>query len=151
MVKFVKLNNGWNAEPNAPAPVVSVDGWDVVLRFFLNPFMFHEFQEEEIGVLRFVNAARYRLGATNDEGFYRGQCRFSKIAPAWGEFYWITGPEELLSAPKDWILLKGSPSVSKHYLFYLRDHTFECVAERCVVEPCEENGLFRTHKRILVD
>jgi hypothetical protein len=29
------------------------------------------------------------LGRTNDEGWYLGQCRFSKVAPTWGEFYHV--------------------------------------------------------------
>src|SRR2546428_13577789 len=77
--EFLHLNVGWNAEPNAPEPHVEVQGFDIVLRFYVNPFQFKEFKEDEIGFLRFVNCARYRLGPTNDEGWYRGQCRFSQI------------------------------------------------------------------------
>lgn len=75
---FYQLNEGRNADPNAPRPAIEVQGEDVVLRFYVNPFQSHDFEEDEIGILRFVRCERYRLGATNDEGWYGGQCRFSK-------------------------------------------------------------------------
>jgi hypothetical protein len=75
------INDGWNAEPNAPAPVITRSGDDVVLEFDLNPFRFKQFSEGERGRLIFRRCWRYRLGGTNDEGRYLGQCRFSKILP----------------------------------------------------------------------
>ncbi|MGA9524089.1 MAG: hypothetical protein WBV82_21690 [Myxococcaceae bacterium] len=125
--RFRQLNEGWNAEPNAPEPRISVERGELRLRFLLNPFEF-DLPEEGIGELRFRNCWRYRLGATNDEGWYRGQCRFSRLAPAWGEFYEVTG-DLLLNDRLEWIT-PGSPGASsRHFLFYLRDETFECDAE----------------------
>jgi hypothetical protein len=46
---FLQLNLGWNAEPNAPDPQVEVLGRDIVLRFYVNPFQFEEFEEDEVG------------------------------------------------------------------------------------------------------
>lgn len=127
-LSFRKLNEGWNAEPNAPYPGVAVSGRDVVLRFLLNPFQFTSFAEDDEGMLRFVNCARYRLGATNDEGWYRGQCRYSRLAPEWGEFYEIAGPDPHLMDPIDWKIVSGVSNPSRHFLFYFRDETFECIA-----------------------
>jgi hypothetical protein len=132
--RFVKLNDGWNAEPNAPTPAVSRSNNDVVLEFLLNPHQFKEFSEGDRGQLVFRNCWRYRLGGTNDEGWYRGQCRFSKVAPEWGEFYEVQGDLKLESSPDDWVVLSPEPQApEKHFLFYLRDETFECDAE--AVEP----------------
>jgi hypothetical protein len=55
--RFVKLNDGSNAEPNAPVPVVARLGNDVVLEFRFNPFQFDKFS----------NGDRARLG----------RCKFS--------------------------------------------------------------------------
>src|SRR5262252_4184855 len=88
---FIKLNDNWNAEPNAPTPSVSRSGNDVFLEFRLNPCPFNQFSQGDRGGLVFRNCWRYRLGKTNDEGWYLGQCRFSKVAPAWGEFYEVQG------------------------------------------------------------
>jgi hypothetical protein len=126
---FTKLNERWNAEPNAPDPHVLVEGCDVILDFYLNPFQFPAFAEGQRGQLRFTGVWRWRLGATNDEGWYRGQCRFSGVAPAWGEFYEVTGDLLLNKCPDDWTYLKDRPeSALRHFLFYLRDETFECDA-----------------------
>ena len=132
--RFVKLNDSWNAEPNAPAPEVARSGNDVVLEFRLNPFQFKQFSEGDRGRLVFRNCWRYRLGGTNDEGWHLGHCRFSKIAPAWGEFYEVQGDLKLESSQNDWVVVGPEPHVpGMHFLFYLRDHTFECDAE--IVEP----------------
>jgi hypothetical protein len=143
---FHRLNEGWNAEPNAPYPSIEVRGEDLVLKFLVNSFRFPTFKEDEIGVLRFVRCERYRLGSTNDEGWYLGQCRFSKLAPEWGEFYMIQGDAALLDAPKDWQSVRPPSGHGQHFLFYFRDETFECVAEKCIIEPTPENALQRTGK-----
>ena len=148
-LNFRKLNLNWNADPNAPYPSVQVEGNDILVQFRLNIWLFPEFTEDDIGTLRFVNCERFRLGATNDEGWYRGQCRFSKLAPEWGEFYSVTGDSELLEAPKDWKYLIPNSCSGKHYLFYFRDQTFECVAERCRIDQSYSNALYRKGKMLL--
>ena len=123
---FTKLNDGWNADPNAPEPRVRAEGADVGLMFRLNTFRFPQTPKNNAGVLRFHDCSRHRLGPTNDEGWYRGQCRYSAVAPKWGEFYEIVGDDALRDAPADWVKADGSGA--RHFLFYLRDHTFEAIA-----------------------
>lgn len=123
--RFRKLNDGWNAQPNDPAEAVSVAGDTVALEFDLNPYAYVGFAKGERGRLTFTGCTRYRLGATNDEGWFRGQCRFSRIAPAWGEFYEVTGDllDERIS---DWTPVPSqAPGPRRRFLFYLRDDTFE--------------------------
>ncbi|UQD76810.1 hypothetical protein JEY40_20920 [Bradyrhizobium japonicum] len=140
-MSFRKLNDGWNAQPNAPWPRVAVFGHDVLLRFLLNPFRFTSFAEEDEGILRFQNCIRYRLGATNDEGWYRGQCRYSRLAPEWGEFYEIAGPDPDAMDPADWNIAGGASTALRHFLFYFRDETFECIADSWIFEPAPDNAL----------
>jgi len=71
--QFRQLNESWNAEPNAPDPAVPLEGCDVVLTFLANPFQSPRFAQDQRLRLRFSGATRYRLGPTNDEGWYRGQ------------------------------------------------------------------------------
>ena len=123
---FKRLNDGWNAEPNAPNPIVEIDGSELRLLFFANAFQFPQYDQDDVLQLRFCDCWRYRLGPTNDEGWYKGQCRFGMAIP-WGEFYELIG-DVLADRVSDWTLL-GSPSAdSRHFLFYLRDDTFECDA-----------------------
>jgi hypothetical protein len=127
-LRFKRLNNGWNAEPNAPAPGVTISGTDVRLRFYLNPFAY-DADEEERGCLTFEHCSMWRLGSTNDEGWYAGQCRYGETAPAWGQFYELVGEDNLRMLPTDWHKLTRPNVKDRHFLLYLRDGTFECLAE----------------------
>jgi hypothetical protein len=129
MTAFKKLTVDWNAEPNAPTPQITLWDRDVVLSFYLNSFAFPQFKEGDVGQLRFRNCWRYRFGPTNDEGWRRGQCRFSKIAPGWGEFYEVSGDLLLELCPPDWKEVSWKEDTQKHCLFYFRDGQFECDAE----------------------
>ncbi len=127
-IEFVKLNKDWNAEPNAPGEKVIVEGSDIILEFTVNPWAYEGFEEEERARLIFNSCSKYRLGPTNDEGWYRGQCRFGKLAHKWGEFYLVTGSSSAVSEANDWVTVTAEKK-RNHYLFYLRDCTFECEAD----------------------
>jgi hypothetical protein len=143
---FKKLNEGWNADPNSPDPRVLIEGTELLLEFSLNDLQYPDYKKAEKGFIRFRNCWRYRLGQTNDEGWHRGQCRFSRLAPKWGEFYEIHG-DLLLNAASNkeafydaerkmkldtfslnWITIGQPEASSRHFLFYFRDETFECDA-----------------------
>ena len=137
---FRLLNLGWNADPNGNEnPRVTFHGEDLVMTFVLNHFLYPAFQEGQEGSLIFPKCWRYRLGPTNDEGWYYGQCRFTGIAPDWGEFYEVSGDLLLDRVVKDWkgelhkLIWKVGPASpaaqSRHFLFYMKDETFECDAE----------------------
>ena len=132
--QFRQLNDGWNAEPNAPDPTVQVNGPEVVLTFLANPVQYPHFAQEHRLRLRFTGARKYRLGSTNDEGWYRGQCRFSGEAPRWGEFYEVSGDLKLQQSPNDWQIVGDARPSGRHFLFYLRDETFECEADDWVLD-----------------
>jgi len=127
--KFTQLNHGWNAEPNAPEMAVNVEGTTLTLSFLANPWQFPEFVEGQIIRLRFTDVSRYAIGHVNDEGWYRGQCRFSKLAPRWGEFYEVSGDLRLDQLAADWHVVSETPANNlRHFLFYFRDENFECDA-----------------------
>ena len=126
MTIFRQLNHEWNADPNAPIPQVVVENGDLILTFRMNRFLFPQFRKGDIGKIRFINCFRYRLGTVNDEGWYRGQCRFSKLVPKWGEFYEVEGDLRLTECPQDWITVGSEQNDLKHFLFYFRDEEFEC-------------------------
>jgi hypothetical protein len=125
---FLHLNPTWNADPNVPEPEVLVSGADVELRFRLNHFVY-EATPEEVGILIFRGCSKWRLSETNDEGWYLGQCRYSRLAPNWGEFYELLGHDPLAHAPADWETTAHNDTEERHFLFYLRDETFECFAK----------------------
>ncbi len=132
-MEFTKLNNGWDAEPNAPMPKIYIDEdtSKLTLSFYLNAFIHDDVDEDDIGILEFSNCYKYRLGSTNDEGFYRGQCRFLETGIKWGDFYKMFDTNWRNDFPIDEIIvdsrLKDNQDLC-HYLFYFRDETFECIA-----------------------
>ncbi len=125
---FHKLNDGWNAEPNDPNPKVKWFGEDLYVTFFMNPFQFSDCNEGDIGQIIFTDCARYRMGTLNDEGWYRGQGRFTGIRHHWGQFYEVQGDLKLVELPDDWETRTPNIADRKHYLFYFRDEDFECDA-----------------------
>jgi hypothetical protein len=142
-LRFTQLNHNWNANPNVATPEVEPDGEDIVVSFLLNPFQFEQFARDDIGVLRFRNCSRYRIDPTNDHAWFSGQCRYSKLAPAWGEFYELSGDDPTLVDIRDWIVVANETESSRHFLFYFRDEMFECFAESWEFERIESNALLR--------
>lgn len=147
---FYKLNDAWNAEPYSPQPRVSIQGQVLLLQFLVDAMQFTEFMEGEHGMLRFIGCRRYRIGPPNDDDWYDGRCRFSKLAPEWGEFFVVQGDAALLDAPQDWQYVAPNQEGGRHFLFYLRDNTFECVAEDCIIEQDDDNALHRAAKTVRV-
>ena len=125
---FIQLNDGWNAEPNAPDPRVEWHGDDLRLTFLMNAFQFPDYDEDDVGEIIFSDCARFRLGTLNDEGWYRGQGRFRDVPHKWGEFYEVRGELRLDRAPEDWQIRDVGAAGLPHFLFYFRDHDFECDA-----------------------
>ncbi len=125
---FERLNLNWNADSVDPEGNLSLAGTLLTYEFTLNHMVYTHFKEGQRARLSFHNCSRYRLGETNDEGWYYGQCRFSGSAPEWGEFYRLTGDSKFAESPSDWIVVPQGTG-SQHFLFYMKDETFECIAD----------------------
>lgn len=126
---FEKLNRGWDAKAGAPEPTVQMGESGLTLTFFLSSSLNPGIRDYDRGEIFFPKCWRYRLGYPNDEGWYKGHCRFRCWAPDWGDFYEVTG-DLLDGGANDWVLPAAiRPEVSKHFLFYFKDETFECDAD----------------------
>ena len=132
-MNFIKLNENWNAEPNAPRPSIKISGVNIKLSFYLNCFCYEQFNEGDMGILNFVNCLKYRMGTPNDEGFFiYGQSRYKQYGVEWGHFYLVEDSDWHSNFP-DGIIIDDSIPADKlnHYLFYFKDETFEAIAESC--------------------
>lgn len=150
MLKFVEqdLGGGWIDEPNAPEPQVLVADSAVNVRFrtwrlmqekkpsnilgWRPPFSKAAPKLEETwGTLSFVGCSRWRWDGTNDHEWYKadGHGRYSGIAPDWGKFYELTGPDPIRDAVP-WETIRADTANSRHFLYYFRDETLEFMAER---------------------
>lgn len=133
-ITFEQLNTGWNAEPNAPELKIRIENTDVVIEFYLNPFFYQEFSEEEKARITFHNCVQYRNGTPNDDDFFLyGKSRYKKYGVKWGEFYLVHNSDWKDHFP-DPIPVGSAGDDLKHYLFYFRDETFECIASSYDIE-----------------
>lgn len=125
---YVKLNLDWDPEPNAPYEQLLSLGSQLLLFFRLN-WMVHEgVSETEAGLLVFHNVEQFRLGSTNDEGYYRGQFRFGPNDLPWGAFYKIQISDARPGEINDWKATGESFKNKNHYLLFFKDRTFEAQA-----------------------
>ena len=130
-MEFIRLNKGWNAEPNAPNPQIDIIQDNLVLSFLMNPYQYDGYKDGDIGFILFKNVFKYRLGSPNEEGFYKGQFRYKRSQVDWGELYKVENSDYFISFPADCEVINPeltSENNLKHYIFFFRDNTFECVA-----------------------
>ena len=139
--RFYQLNHGWNADPNMPIPWADPDCDDLVLGFHLNSFIYETFELWDKGHIRFHSCPRYRFSDVNDEGWYRGQCRFSKIAPNWDEFYEVKGDFMEDEVHAVWNFQASSLGPQRNFIFYLGDSAFECSAHDWSFDQRDGNSL----------
>ena len=91
-MEFIKLNYGWNADPNSPAQLIKIKGTDLLLSFYMNHYIYEAYSEDDLGVLTFHNCIQFRQGSLNDEGFFvYGGDKYKPHGIIWGEFYRIVG------------------------------------------------------------
>lgn len=137
-IKFEQLNIGWNAEPNSPELQIELDNSNIIIEFYLNPFMYDGFSEGDKAKIVFHNCLQYRIGSPNDEGFFLySQSRFKKYGVKWGEFYLIHNSNWKREFPNP-IRVRDTYDEKNHYLFYFRDVTFECIASDYSIKFCQQ-------------
>ena len=129
---FVQLNDGWNAFPNGAEVDLSIRKDVLIARFLPNACKFPEYQNIPTIALIFEGCSKLRITSVNDEGWYRGQCRFSGIAPKWGEFYEILGDTRDHENKTEWRCAAGTGE--RHFHFYMRDETLEVKADAWKME-----------------
>lgn len=130
---FTQLNEDWNAEPIAVGLKIEETGNSLLVRMRPNPYLHSQYKGiEEISV-SFEGCSKYRVTPINDQAWYSGQCRFSGLAPAWGEFYEISGDTRDEMDPTLWIQMDGAGT--RHFHFYLRDEALEVKAQDWSMQP----------------
>ena len=140
MTDYTRLNEGWNAEPNAPDVRITCEGDALRVSFILNSFVFPGYEHGQRATLTFPQCTRYRFGPPNDEGWYAGAHGLAD-PPPWGEFYEIAPAVKRTNAVNDWVTgpaIATAGQSGRHFLFYFRDDTFECEAADWLLETSGE-------------
>lgn len=129
-MKHIKLNKNWNAESNAPNPVITKTDDGIEMNFLLNSSTYSHIDEGDEGILKFEDVYAYRIAAMNKEGYLAGQFRFNNNNLPWGEFYELKNSEWANDFPNDKIIIDESVNKKKlrHFIFFLKEEIFECLA-----------------------
>ncbi len=133
MIDFVKISDNWNADPVLPEIELKVIGQNLEMIIFLNYFAFDNFSEGDKAIITFENCSKYSLNTCNDEGYYYGQYRIKPDELPWGEFYEITSGLNK-DFPKPVVDLSDDHKEKRHFLFFFKDDTFECLADNYKIE-----------------
>jgi hypothetical protein len=145
-MNFKKINNGWAPEPNAPYPTVFKKNTNIDLMFFLNPFIYDNTNDDDIGILKFKNCLKFRLGSPNSDDFYYGNFRFKTDKIEFGEAYEIINSNWLSDFPNDEISISKKLDIVnidlKHFIVFMRDDCFECIAEEFEFKNIGESKSF---------
>ena len=141
-ITFQKQNIPFEAEPNIAIPRVEVSDNNLTLNFAVK-------NSNSVAKIVFIEPLMYRIGSPNDEGFYgfgydpriKNDSIYSrKNFPTldFGDFHQVTGVDW-----KKGLLGEGTIILDKkykdgedfsHYVFFMRNGTFECVARRYEVK-----------------
>jgi len=124
---FTRLNKDWNAHPNDVGLKIEQNGQTLLAHMRPNPYIYREYENIPEITVCLIGCERYRVTPVNDHGWYGGECRFSGLAPSWGEFYEISGNTRDEMDPTSWIRMEGSGT--RHFHFYLRDEALEAKAQ----------------------
>ena len=128
---YIKLNLDFDAEPNAPSPEISINDSTLILKFLLNPFLWDDVEDDEQAELRFNDVLKYRFGGPGSDNFSDFRY-YDKGIDNYG-FYQLKNSNWTKDFPLDEKVISKEPNSSndnfKHYVFFFRDNTFECIAE----------------------
>jgi hypothetical protein len=136
-VRFQKQNIPLEADYNVARPAVEVKHLDVVLSY-------DSTEEPIMGKIMFVDVVAFRVGAPNDHGFYEAGRpgivndsiysweRFPEIE--FGNFYEVFGIDwtsGLIGEGTKVLQSNVFPTnIYRHFVFFMRDGTFEVVCKR---------------------
>lgn len=140
-IDFKKISTDWNADPVSPEVDLQVEDNDLIMDVFLNYFAFTEFKHGDKVKIRFLDCSEYSLNTCNDEGYYYGQYRIKQSELPWGEFYELkSGVDRVLPEPV--IRIQKDFKDKKHYIFFFKDATFECLASNFELKFYNDKGSF---------
>lgn len=133
MIDFVKISDNWNADPVSPEVNLQIVEEDLVMDIFLNYFAFDNYSKGDKAKIVFINCSKYSLNTNNDEGYYLGQYRTNPSELPWGEFYEIKGGLNSCF-PEPVVELSNDLNNKRHFIFFFKDETFECLADDYKIE-----------------
>lgn len=129
-MKIQKLNKNWSAEPSVLLESIKRTDDGIEVNFVLNSLPYEYIEEGEKGKLEFYDVYAYRNGPSNSEEISKRKIPLKVDQIANGDFYELLDSKWKTDFPTDKIIVDETKKTSKlrHFLFFLKDSTFECLA-----------------------
>ncbi len=133
MINLRKINSNYESDPNIADPEIKLDEDNITLFFALNYFIF-KFKEGSVGSIFFKKVRCYRIGKPNDEGFFLNEHELWNKdnfpeGIVWNHFYEAENvPKEHFDSFRQ-VADFEKAEVLHHYVFFMKEATFECLAE----------------------
>lgn len=127
-IEYEQISVGWNANPVSPDIILEISGDDLIIDIYLNYYVYEGYRQGDKVKIIFKNCASYSLNSCNDEGYYYGQYRIKPNQLPWGEFFEIKSGVDR-NFPKPVTLIDIDKENKRHFIFFFKDETFECLAD----------------------
>lgn len=142
-ISFTKLNHGYESDPNSGRPIIEIYNTQVILKFELNHFIYGKFEAGQFGEIMFDDCSMFRVGDPNLDGLYRDPKNPKELRndTIWNRsdfpdleahtFFQVEGSDwQHNFGPAAYVNkeLSEDDQEFKHFLFIMKDGTFECVA-----------------------
>lgn len=130
-MKYLRLNKNWDADLTPSELGILVNENELELTFSLDPVQFAHIDKGDKGILEFHEVYAYRSAAIDKERYLDGQFRFKNNELPWGGFYELPNSSWKTDFPADKVIVNDSLKGTKlkHFVFFLPDQLFECLAE----------------------
>ena len=146
-IEYIQITTNWNADPVLPKIELTIDRTDLIMDIYLNHYVFDNFEKGYKVKIRFKDCTLYSLNTCNDEGYYYGQYRTNPNELPWGEFYEIICGLDR-NMPNPIVKIADDNSDKKHFIFFFKDETFECIASEYELEFYNEKAYDLAHNKI---
>lgn len=129
-MKIQKLNKNWSAEPSVPPETIKQTDDGIEVNFVLNSLPYEYIEDGEKGKLEFYDVFAYRKAASNSEEISKRKIPLKVDQIPLGDFYELLDSKWKTDFPTDKIIVDETKKTSKHrhFIFFLKDATFECLA-----------------------
>lgn len=159
-IHFQKIDLPFKSEPNTAVPLVEVHNTDVLLGFNSCELSDFDFRNTKIRHINFLDCLMYREGHPNDDGFYlfgayprinNDSIYSQKAFPDldFDTFYKVVGVDW-----KNNLLGNGTKIINDqykekegftHFVFFMKNGTFECVAKEYKINHIEKVTSYENH------
>lgn len=133
-----KIQYGYLPEPNVTKLKPEMRDDNLIVIFPLNYHINNKIKETDRGELTFHNCKAWRYGAPNDESFYglHEGTNYQQLGFEMDNLYEVEGFETDFIKQQSKLLVNP---LNKHYLFFTKEGTLECLANNIRFKRLDEN------------